>query len=142
MTISGSPSILPTHLIVEAAAAVLFLAAGLTQIYANRLWAAYYRIVSAYGEWGMRLHGAVSAAVGGLAVAGHPIWQGPGALLTFVAVLMVAEGAVCLIMPKYGLLSLEALDDSVRNRALLFTGAILIVIAGVLALNLWILVSH
>jgi hypothetical protein len=56
-------------------------------------------------------------------------------MLTFLAALMAAEGAVCLIAPKFGLGKLAALDDRMKARTLFFTGAFLVIVAGVLGLT-------
>ena len=121
---------------IEVAAVFFLLAAGLTQIYANRFWMAYYRLVARGHERGMRLHGLFSAGVGGLVLRLHPVWQGAGSLLTFLAALLLAEGAMCLIMPRFGLVKLVVLDDATKARAMFFTGVTLVIVAGVLAANL------
>jgi hypothetical protein len=120
----------------EIAAAVVLFLAGLTQMYAVRMWLGYYRQILARGALGMRLHGLAGGALGGLVLRLHAVWTGAGALLTFIAVLMAAEGAVCLIVPRFGLGKLAAIDDRMKARTLFFTGATLVIIAGVLGLKL------
>jgi uncharacterized protein YjeT (DUF2065 family) len=105
----------------ELAAAAVLLLAGLSQMYAARLWLAYYRGIVARGPLAMRLHGLAGGAIGAGVLRLHAVWSGAGAMLTFLAVLMTAEGAICLIAPKFGLVKLAALDEQMKARTLFFT---------------------
>ncbi len=121
---------------IEVVAVFFLLAAGLTQIYVNRLWVAYYRLVVGAHERGMRLHGLLGACIGGLVLRLHPVWHGAGSLLTFLAALLLAEGAMCFFMPRFGLAKLIVLDEATKARAMFFTGVTLVIVAGVLAASL------
>ncbi len=121
---------------VEAAAAVILLVVGLTQIYASGFWMTYYRRVTEAGEQGVRLHGLLSLALGLLVLRLHWIWSGAAVVLSLLGVFMLAEGLLCVLAPKLGVQSLQVLDEASKARTLFFTGVFVIVVAGVLAASL------
>ena len=92
---------------IGAAAAVILLVAGLTQIYASGLWMTYYRRITEAGEQGVRLHGLLSLAIGILVLRLHWIWSGATVVLTLLGVFMLAEGVLCVAAPKLGVHSLH-----------------------------------
>ncbi len=122
---------------VDAAAAVILFVVGLTQIYASGLWMTYYRRITEAGEQGVRLHGLLSLAIGTLILRLHWVWSGASVVLSLLGVFMLAEGLLCVMAPKLGVRSLQVLDEASKARTLFFTGVFVIVVAGVLAVSLF-----
>ncbi len=123
----------------EAAAAVILLVAGLTQIYASGLWMTYYRRITEAGEQGVRLHGLLSLAIGTLVLRLHWVWSGATVVLSLLGVFMLSEGLLCVTAPKLGVHSLQVLVEAAKARTLFFTGVLVIIVAGVLAASLFLM---
>lgn len=97
---------------------------------------AYYRRVTDVGEKGVRLHGFLALVIGALILRLHWEWSGAGIVLSLLGLFLLAEGLLCVAAPKFGVQSLQILDEATKARTLLFTGVLVIVVAGVLASNL------
>jgi uncharacterized protein YjeT (DUF2065 family) len=121
---------------VEIAAAVILLITGLSQMYLSSLWMTYYRRITEAGEQGVRLHGLLTLAIGTIVLRLHWVWSGAAIVLSLLGVFMLAEGLLCIVAPKLGVQSLQILDETTKARTLTFTGVLVIVVAGVLAVNL------
>lgn len=117
-------------------AAPAFTVIGLSQIYAWPRWLAYYAVLAARGPSAIRLHGLAVGAIGAAVVAVHNVWSGPVTVLTLAGWLMLAEGALCLVVPRLGVAAVVASDGTLRRRAVIATGALSLVVAGVLWIHL------
>ena len=122
---------------VEIASAGILLAIGLTQIYASGIWMTYYRRIAEAGERGVRLHGFLTLTIGTLVLRLHWVWSGAAVVLSLLGVLMLVEGLLCMLIPKLGVQSLRILDEASKARTLFFTGALMIIVGGVLASTLF-----
>jgi uncharacterized protein YjeT (DUF2065 family) len=122
---------------IELVAIFVLLTVGLSQVYAPRAWTAYYRWMEAAREPAVRLQGVIGLTAGGTVLWLHSVWTGAGILLTFIAGLLAAEGAMCLLAPRFALQKLALVDDAAKARTLFLTGVSLIVVAGVLAAHLF-----
>jgi uncharacterized protein YjeT (DUF2065 family) len=122
---------------VETVAVVILLITGLSQIYASGLWMTYYRRVAEAGVQGVRLHGFLTLAIGTIVLRLHWVWSGAAVVLSLLAVFMLAEGVLCITVPKLGVHSLQVLDEETKARTLFFTGVFVIIVAGVLTASLF-----
>lgn len=122
-------------LLIIAAPALIVL--GITQLSATHIWQSYYGFLSAQGVNGVRLNGLVSLAIGGLIVSFHNVWSGPPVLLTLIGWLLLAESALCLIVPNAGLTGLSEMEHETRGRVVKGTGVALIIAGGVLGVHLF-----
>ncbi|MDX2221212.1 MAG: hypothetical protein SFV21_00605 [Rhodospirillaceae bacterium] len=113
-------------------AAPAFTLIGLSQIYVWPRWLAYYAVLAARGSSAIRVHGLAVGALGAAVVVVHNVWSGPATVLTLAGWLMLAEGALCLAAPRLGLTAMVASDGTMRRRTVIATGALSLVVAGVL----------
>ncbi len=124
---------------VEGAAAFVLLIVGVSQIYANAVWMAYYRRVTEAGENGVRLHGLLTLIIGIIVLRLHWVWSGAGIVLSLLAMFLVAEGVMCIAAPRLSIQSLQVLDEAAKAKTLFYTGVFVIIVAGVLAVNFLVL---
>ncbi|MBL8631437.1 MAG: hypothetical protein JNM81_17510 [Rhodospirillaceae bacterium] len=113
-------------------AAVVLSAAGLSQVYRSAFWSAYYEALLGHGPTAIRGHGAIIGLVGCVVVLVHNVWDGPALVLTLFGWLLLAEGGFCVLAPQVSLRSMGAASPEVRRKAIIATGAGVLVVAGVL----------
>jgi len=113
-------------------AAVGLSVAGLSQIYRSQLWTLYYDALMARGATAIRGHGAVVGFIGALVVVFHNVWSGPVLLLTAFGWLLLAEGVFCMVAPQISLRSMATAPPALRQKTIVATGVVVMVIAGVL----------
>lgn len=121
---------------IEWFAAVLLTAVGLSQIYQANWWMERHRRLAEGGLGAMRVYGAIVLAAGGGLVTFHNVWTGPPLVLTAAGWLLVLEGAVGLFVPHLGLAGLARAEPEVRRTAVIVTGALGLIVAGVLWVHL------
>lgn len=110
---------------VEWFVAVTALAVGASHLLRSADWAEAFRQLHRCGRSGAFLNGGLSLAIGAAIVAGDGSWAWPGAVITGFGWLLIAKGAVCLLVPDKALQSMERGASSPRGFAL----------AGVLAIG-------
>lgn len=113
-------------------AAFVLSAAGLSQVYRSRFWADYYAALMAHGPMAIRGHGAIVGLIGSITVLVHNVWDGPALVLSVFGWLLLAEGAFCVIAPQVSLRSMASANPEMRRKAIIATGAGVLVVAGVL----------
>ena len=92
---------------VEWFVAITSLVVGASHLLRPGDWAEAYRQLHRLGRPGAFVNGALHLTFGAVIVAGHPSWEGPGAVLTAFGWLLVAKGAVCFLAPQWALRSME-----------------------------------
>lgn len=113
-------------------AASVFTLLGLTQLYAWQWWLAYFAALAARGPHAIRVHGLAVATVGMAIIVLHNVWSGAATVLTLAGWLFMAEGALCVIAPGAGLASMSNSDAELRRKAVIATGVLSLIVAGVL----------
>jgi len=121
---------------IEIIAVIALIAAGLSQIYAQRVWMGYYHWMAEAGVRGVRIHGLIFGVLGILIVRMHSVWHGLGMVLTYFGGLLAAQGALFLFIPSHGLRTLVVFDDTIRPGLLRYTGIALLIVAAILSAHL------
>lgn len=83
-------------------AAAAFALVGLSHLFAGRAWAELFRDLAARGAAGSFVNAALQLPVGLVLALYHPVWSGPGLLLTIVGWASLAKGALYLFLPGTG----------------------------------------
>jgi len=120
----------------ETIAVFVLLGVGLSQIYAGQSWLTFYQRLTDGGPRAIRTYGLGALALGVMIAKNHQIWSGPALVLTVLGWALVAEGLTCLAVPQFGLMGFRNLDAAAQHRAVTITGAVLVVMAGVLGAGL------
>lgn len=79
---------------------------GLSHLLRPAAWGEVFASLHRAGRGGAFANGALSLVRGAVIVAGHPVWSGPGAVLTALGWLLVAKGAACFLWPDRALASM------------------------------------
>ena len=109
---------------------------GFSHVLQPRAWAETFAALHRLGRPGAFANGGLSLVSGAVFVAVHPVWSGPGVVLTVLGWLMVAKGAVCFLAPSLALRSMGKAGAG-RGREFVVGGALLLAVAGVLGYALW-----
>lgn len=108
---------------------------GLSHLFRPGDWRAAYAALHRLGRPGAFLNGGLSLFAGAALVAAHPIWGGPGVVVTVLGWLMVAKGAGCLLLPDKALRSMAAGAGS--GAGFRIGGVVLLGVAAAAGYALW-----
>lgn len=114
------------------AAAALLSVLGLSQVYAWQWWVGYHQRLAERGAAAVRGYGMLVLTGGAIIALFHNVWSGAGTVLTIAGWLFVAEGGLCVFAPQIGMMGLSAADPALRRRTVIVTGALSLIVAGVL----------
>ena len=78
---------------IERLAALAFLVTGLSHLLAPRAWVSYFGRLEAQGEAAGIWNGLLHLPLGLVIAAFHPVWQGPGLVVTLIGWALVAKAA-------------------------------------------------
>ena len=96
---------------IERLAAMAFIVTGLSHIAAPRAWTRFFIIMRDQGEAAGLLNAYVHMPLGLLIVAFHPVWSGPGLLVTLVGCALTLKGILYLVRPGLALKSMERVTE-------------------------------
>lgn len=82
---------------IERLAALAFLVTGLSHLLAPRAWVRFFERVEAQGEAAGIWNGLLHLPLGLVVAAFHPVWEGPGLVVTLIgwALVLKAAGQMC-----------------------------------------------
>ena len=112
---------------IERLASLSFIITGLSHIAAPRAWVRFFAILRDQGEAGGLINAFVHMPLGLLILAFHPVWSGPGLLVTLVGAALTLKGLLYFVWPG---LALRSMGRVTEERAWQFR------VAGVFALLL------
>lgn len=78
---------------IERLAALAFLVTGLSHLLAPRAWVSFFALVAAQGEAAGIWNGLLHLPLGLVIAAFHPVWEGPGVVVTLIGWALVAKAA-------------------------------------------------
>ena len=84
---------------VERVAGLILILIGLSHMLAPAAWRALFQAVLAKGEAAGLLNGAIHAPLGLLIVPLHPVWSGPGLVVTLIGWSLLAKAVLHLCWP-------------------------------------------
>lgn len=96
---------------IERLTALGFVVTGLSHIAAPRAWARFFIALRGQGEIGGFLNAYVHIPLGLLIVAFHPVWSGPGLLVTLVGYALTLKGSLYFLWPALALRSLARVSE-------------------------------
>jgi hypothetical protein len=111
---------------IEGFVAITSLMIGMSHIVRASDWCELFRQLHAWGNTGAFVNGGLSLFVGAFIVVGHPVWTGPGLVITVFGWMLIAKSAICFLLPQKALRSMELGSQSPRS----------FVIAGVVVLSI------
>ena len=85
---------------IERLAALSFIITGLSHISAPHSWVRFFKNIRAQGEAAGFLNAYVHIPLGLLIVAFHPVWSGPGLLVTLVGWALTLKGTLYFLWPQ------------------------------------------
>lgn len=109
---------------------------GLSHVLQPRAWAETFAALHRLGRPGAFANGGLSLVPGAVFVSVHPVWSGPGVVLTVLGWLLVLKGTICLLAPTIALRGMGRAGAG-RGREFVAGGALLLVVAGVIGYALW-----
>ena len=99
---------------IERLAALSFIITGLSHIAAPRAWVRFFSNMRAAGEAAGFLNAYVHIPLGLLIVAFHPVWSGPGLLVTLLGWALTLKGTIYFVWPQ---LATRTLAHATEDRA-------------------------
>jgi len=96
---------------IERLAALAFIVTGLSHIAAPRVWARFFIDLRARGEVGGFLNAYVHIPLGLLILAFHPVWRGPGLLVTLIGCALTLKGTLYFMWPSLALKSMAHVSE-------------------------------
>jgi uncharacterized protein YjeT (DUF2065 family) len=96
---------------IERLAALAFIITGLSHIAAPRAWVRFFEHLRAQGEVGGFLNAYVHIPLGLLILAFHPVWRGPGLLVTLVGCALTLKGIVYFLWPQLAVRSMARVTE-------------------------------
>jgi uncharacterized protein YjeT (DUF2065 family) len=105
---------------IERLAALVFIVTGLSHVAAPRAWLRFFIDMRARGESAGLYHAYVHGPLGFLIVAFHPVWSGPGLLVTLLGWALAIKGALYFVWPA---LAQKTLARASEERAWEFRAA-------------------
>jgi uncharacterized protein YjeT (DUF2065 family) len=117
---------------IERLAALAFIITGLSHIAAPRVWARFFIDMRERGAVAGFLNAYVHIPLGLLILAFHPVWRGPGLLVTLIGFALTLKGTLYFLWPALALKSMAHISEE---------GAWKFQAAGVAALALGLLIG-
>jgi uncharacterized protein YjeT (DUF2065 family) len=96
---------------IERLAALGFIVTGLSHIAAPRAWARFFINMRNAGEAAGLLNAYVHLPLGLLIVAFHPLWSGPGLLVTLVGWALTLKGTLYFLWPQLAVRSMARVTE-------------------------------
>jgi uncharacterized protein YjeT (DUF2065 family) len=96
---------------IERLAAMAFIVTGLSHIAAPRVWARFFIDMRARGAVGGFLNAYVHIPLGLLILAFHPVWRGPGLLVTLIGCALTLKGTLYFLWPALALKSMAHISE-------------------------------
>ena len=121
---------------VQVFAIVQFTIVGLSHLFQPRPWAEFFIRLREQGTTGVFVVAFLSLWFGSIVVAFHNVWSGIPMTLTIIGWAQVVKGLIYFCFPAYGLKRISYVQP---ERAYLYSiaGVVLLVLAGLLAFDLW-----
>lgn len=85
---------------IERLTALAFVITGLSHVTAPRAWARFFILMREQGEVGGLLNAYVHIPLGLLILAFHPVWHGPGLLVTLIGCALTLKGSLYFLLPS------------------------------------------
>lgn len=101
---------------IERLTALGFVITGLSHIAAPRAWARFFIDMREKGEAGGFLNAYVHIPLGLLIVAFHPVWSGPGLLVTLIGWALTLKGLLYFLWPALALRSMAHISEEQAGR--------------------------
>lgn len=101
---------------IERLTALGFVITGLSHIAAPRAWARFFIDMRDKGEAGGFLNAYVHIPLGLLIVAFHPVWSGPGLLVTLIGWALTLKGLLYFLWPALALRSMSHISEEQAGR--------------------------
>jgi len=96
---------------IERLAALVFIITGLSHIAAPRTWVRFFAILRAQGDVGGFLNAWVHIPLGLLILAFHPVWSGPGLLVTLIGCALTLKGTLYFVWPRLAAKSMSHVTE-------------------------------
>ena len=96
---------------IERLASLSFIIIGLSHIMAPRAWTAFFIGMRAQGEAAGLLNAYVHMPLGLLIVSFHPVWSGPGLLVTLIGCALTLKGILCFLWPGLATIGLGHVNE-------------------------------
>lgn len=96
---------------IERLTALALLVTGLSHIAAPGAWARFFIDMRARGEAGGLLNAYVHIPLGLLILAFHPVWSGPGLLVTLIGCALTLKGILYFLWPALALRSMAHVSE-------------------------------
>lgn len=96
---------------IERLAAIAFVVTGLSHIAAPRAWARFFIDMHARGPVGGLLNAYLHFPIGALIAAFHPVWQGPGLVVTLLGWALLLKATLYFMWPGLALRSLARVSE-------------------------------
>ena len=96
---------------IERLTALAFLITGLSHIAAPRAWARLFIQMRERGEAGGLINAYVHGPLGLLILAFHPLWSGPGLLVTLIGCALTLKGALYFLWPALAMRSMARVTE-------------------------------
>ena len=113
----------------ERLAAIAFLLTGISHICAPRALIELFAGFGERGRAGSLMNAAVHLPVGAMLAAFHPVWSGPGIVLTLIGWSLVLKSALYLAFPDWGARQLARFATHEMTGRFRIAGVIALVIA-------------
>ena len=97
---------------IERLAALAFIITGLSHIAAPRVWARFFIGMRERGEVGGFLNAYVHIPLGLLILAFHPVWRGPGLIVTLIGCALTLKGTLYFLWPALALRSMAHVSEA------------------------------
>jgi len=96
---------------IERLAALVFIITGLSHVAAPKAWARFFIDMREKGEIAGFLNAFVHIPLGLLILAFHPVWSGPGLLVTLIGCALTLKGTIYFLWPALALRSLAHVSE-------------------------------
>ena len=113
---------------VERLTAIAFLITGLSHLFAHKAWARFFMRVRSLGEAAGFVNAWIHAPLGLIIVAFHPVWSGPGLLITLVGWSLTVKGALYFCAPRLAQRTLAGVSEE-RAWAFRVAGGLALILA-------------
>jgi uncharacterized protein YjeT (DUF2065 family) len=101
---------------IERLAALAFFLNGLSHIAAPGAWARLFIAMRERGDMGGLMNAYLHFPIGILILAFHPVWSGPGLIVTLIGCALTLKGVLYLMWPRLALRSLAHVSEERAGR--------------------------